>query len=66
WHGWRHGASIIWCCGSEMDWQDYTVGAILGATALLLAWRLWRRLCGRRRGGCAGCDAAGCPLKKKK
>lgn len=48
-----------------MDWQDYTVGAILGATVLLLAWRLWRRLCGRR-GGCAGCDAAGCPLKKKK
>ncbi len=40
WLGWRHGPSIIWSCGSDMGWQDYTVWAIGAAVAVLLAQRL--------------------------
>ncbi len=42
-----------------MDWQDWAVGIIMGAVALLL-------LRGRRKGGCSACNATGCPLKTKK
>lgn len=47
-----------------MDWQDYTVGIILGGIALLLLRRLVCLLSGRRRKGCAGCDATRCPLRR--
>ncbi len=63
WHGWRHGPSIIWSCGSDMGWQDYTVWAIGAAVAVLLARRLRCFFRGRRRGGCASCASAHCPLK---
>lgn len=46
-----------------MGWQDYTVWAIGAAVAVLLARRLRCFFRGRRRGGCASCASAQCPLK---
>ncbi len=50
----------------NMDWQDYTVGIILGGIVTLLLWRFVCFVSGRRRGGCAGCGATRCPLKNRK
>lgn len=49
-----------------MDWQDWAVGIIMGAVALLLLRRLACMLRGCRKGGCSACNATGCPLKTKK
>ncbi len=49
-----------------MDWQDWAVGIIMGAIAVLLLQRLACMLRGRRKGGCATCGASRCPLKTKK
>ena len=46
-----------------MGWQDYTVWAIGAAVTVLLARRLRCFFRGRRRGGCASCASAQCPLK---
>lgn len=48
-----------------MDWQDWAVGIVMGAVALLLLRRLACMLRGRRKGGCPTCNATGCPLKTK-
>ncbi|WP_347281698.1 hypothetical protein [uncultured Alistipes sp.] len=50
----------------NMDWQDYTVGIILGGIVALLLWRFVCFVSGRCRGGCAGCGATRCPLKNRK
>ncbi|HJA96538.1 MAG TPA: hypothetical protein H9920_02290 [Candidatus Alistipes faecavium] len=47
-----------------MGWQDYTAWAIVAAACCAAGVWAWRRLCGRRRGGCASCGAAQCPMKK--
>jgi hypothetical protein len=48
-----------------MGWQDYIVAAIGLAVAAVVARRLWCFVSGRRRGGCASCVSAQCPLKKR-
>ncbi|WP_302606382.1 hypothetical protein [uncultured Alistipes sp.] len=48
--------------GMEASWQDYATWAIGAAALVAVAVRIVRMACGRRRGGCASCGAAGCPL----
>ena len=48
-----------------MGWQEYIVWGIGIAAAAVVLLRLWRLVCGKRRGGCASCGAAECPLKKR-
>lgn len=49
-----------------MEWQDYTVWAIVAAMLVLVLRRAVSLLSGRRRGGCSSCSDADCPMKKRK
>jgi hypothetical protein len=46
-----------------MGWQDYVVWAIGLLVAALIVRRSWCFFRGRKRGGCASCASADCPLK---
>lgn len=47
-----------------MDWQDYTVWAVVLLVAALAVRRAVCYFRGRGRGGCAACGSVDCPLKK--
>lgn len=48
-----------------MGWQDYAVTAIGVVVAALIVRRLICLFGDKRSGGCAGCENAGCLLRKK-